>query len=92
MSDFGIGRESGPYLTDPAQLADAEREHDAMLDDSFVVSEVALTEASMVLRPEAAAVARMIDRLGREDRANLRVWLLARYEDDGSEHRRVHDK
>jgi hypothetical protein len=32
-----------------------------------------------------------IDALPREDRANLRPWILAHYDVDGSKHRRIHD-
>lgn len=39
-----------------------------------------------------AAVQSMIDRLPREDRANLRPWILARFDENGDEQKRVHGR
>lgn len=43
----------------------------------------------MTESPELAAIKAAIEQLPREDRANLRPWMLAHYDEDGNERPRV---
>lgn len=44
-----------------------------------------------ILSPELASVQTAIDGLEREERANLRPWMLAHFDELGGATRRVHD-